>query len=118
MLFFCTFVLAFLAQSTGSVSGVVQDSSGGNVPGTNITLRHPETNLEYQTVSTESGTFSFPSLLVGNYELKVTSPGFRQAVSPVTVHAGLSTPVKMGLEPVSVPGQVTVLADGQQLITA
>src|SRR5215471_9182704 len=78
----------FFAQSTGSVSGVVQDSSGGNVPGTNITLRHLETNLEYQTVSTESGTFSFPSLLVGNYELKVTSPGFRQAVSPVTVHAG------------------------------
>jgi len=120
---FCIFVLAlfvipapaFFAQSTGSVSGVVQDSSGGNVPGTNITLRNLETNLEYPTVSTESGTFSFPSLLAGNYELKVTSPGFRPAVSAVTVHAGINTPVRMGLELAGVAGEVTAL-DGQQLI--
>src|SRR5262245_43242956 len=121
---YCILVLAwfvipvpvFFAQSTGSVTGVVQDSSGGNVPGTNITLRNLETNLEYPTVSTESGTFSFPSLLAGNYELKVTSPGFKPEVSAVSVHAGVSTPVRIGLELAGVPGQVEVLADGQQLI--
>src|SRR5215831_6286086 len=51
----CAFILAFVvmptcwvfAQSTGSVSGVVQDSTGGSVPGADITARNLETNIEY-----------------------------------------------------------------------
>ena len=49
---FCTFVFALFlmtaraafAQSTGGMSGMVQDPSGGSVPVADITVRNLETN--------------------------------------------------------------------------
>jgi hypothetical protein len=108
--------LAF-AQSTGSLSGIVQDPDSGNVPGADIIVRNLETNREYETVSSESGTFSFPSLLLGNYELTAAAQGFRPVVLPgVTVHADLIAPVKITLQLAGVVEQVTVRAEGQQVI--
>src|SRR5215831_15556574 len=108
--------LAF-AQGTGSVSGIVQDPDGDSVPGAHITTRNLETNRVYQTVSSELGTFSFPFLLIGNYEFTVSADGFRLAVTPpIAVHPSLSAPVKIRLELAGVVEQVTVRAEGQQMI--
>jgi carboxypeptidase family protein/TonB-dependent receptor-like protein len=107
------------AQSPGSLSGIVEDPSGGKVPGAGIFLRNLETNLEYKGSSSESGAFSFPSLLFGNYELKVTAPGFAPLVMPsVAVHVGLNAPVKLTLELAGVVEQVTVRADGQYVVNS
>src|SRR5262245_18270510 len=89
----CIFVLSLFviltrgafAQSTGSMSCTVQEPSGSSVPGANITATNLETNAKYGTISSEFGSFSFPSLLAGNYELKVAMPGFRRAVVPKVV---------------------------------
>src|SRR5262245_8907998 len=122
---YCTFMLALLviptrlafAQGTGSVLGIVQDPDGDSVPGAHITARNLETNRVYQTVSSELGTFSFPFLLVGNYEFTGNADGFRPAVTPpVAVHPSFSAPVKIRLELAGVVEQVTVLAEGQQMI--
>src|SRR5678815_2230110 len=106
-----------VAQSTGSLSGIVQDPSGGNVPGADITLKHLGTNREYGAVSSESGTFSFPALLFGDYELKVTAEGFRPfVILGVAVHVGLIAPVTINLELAGVAEQVTVRPEGQRVI--
>jgi hypothetical protein len=121
-----TFVAALLfilaraafAQSTGSMSGVVQDSSGSSVPAADITLRNLETNAEHRTVSSEFGNFSFPLLVAGNYELRVATPRFRPALVPqVAVHVGVSASVRVPLELESTVEQITVLADGHQAIS-
>jgi Carboxypeptidase regulatory-like domain len=122
---FFTFVLVLLvmparaafAQSAGSMSGIVQDPSGSSVPGAHITVKNLETNAEYQTVSSESGNFSFPSLVAGNYELKVAANGFRPSlVAQVAVHVGVIASVRVPLELESTAEQITVLADGHQAI--
>ena len=104
---FCTFVFALFvmpartafAQSTGSISGMVQDPSGGSVPVADITVRNLETNAEYRTVSSQFGNFSFPSLVAGNYELRVAANGFRPTLVPqVAVHVGVITSVRVPLE--------------------
>jgi hypothetical protein len=108
---------AAFAQTAGSMSGVVQDPSGSSVPGVHITVKNLETNAEYQTVSSQFGDFSFPSLVAGNYKLKVAAPGFRTALVPqVAVHVGVSASVRVPLEVESTTEQITVLADGHQTI--
>jgi hypothetical protein len=110
-------VHAALAQTTGSVSGTVQDPSGSSVPSAAITVRNLETNAEFRTVSSEFGNFRFPSLLVGNYELNVVARGFRTAVVPeLAVHVGLIATVKINMAIESIMEQVTVLGEGQQTI--
>ena len=76
-------VIAFLlpaawAQVTdaGTVLGTVADSSGAIVPGVSITLRDPESNLTYKTVTDESGEFRFLTVPAGPYELTAEKKGF------------------------------------------
>src|SRR4029450_7362619 len=60
-----------LAQSTtGSLAGVVRDSSGSVVPDATVTVRNIATGFT-QTMPTEAGgAFLFSLLPVGDYELR------------------------------------------------
>ena len=65
------------AQSqTGEIFGKVTDESGAVLPGVTITLSGPSL-LQPQTATTsETGTYQFPRLTVGTYNLKFEIPGF------------------------------------------
>lgn len=67
--------------STGTISGHVTDATGAVVPGATITLTNTATSGVRSTVSTSSGDYTFPSVLVGTYELKVEHQGFKTATS-------------------------------------
>ena len=69
-----------LAQSTGSISGQVRDSSGALIPGADVTLRNTETNLTYNALSNELGSFEFPAVQIGKYEITVKFVGFKTAM--------------------------------------
>ena len=64
---------------TGQVSGAVVDSSGGVVPGASVTIQNAGTSLTRHTTTGVEGTFAFPDLLAGTYDLTVTLEGFRPA---------------------------------------
>jgi hypothetical protein len=85
-LFASSFILvlvAFMVSSvvradvTGSIQGVVRDSSNGAVAGAKLTLTNVETNLKYEEVSSVDGAYRILALPVGNYKLSVTAGGFR-----------------------------------------
>ena len=67
-----------LAQTaTGVISGVVQDQSGGLVPGANVTATNVETGIS-QSVSTDSGgRYSVPGLIPDHYEVQAQRTGFQ-----------------------------------------
>jgi hypothetical protein len=67
--------------STGTISGHVTDSTGAVVPGATVTLTNTATSGVRTTVSTSSGDYTFPSVLIGTYELKVEHQGFKTATS-------------------------------------
>jgi hypothetical protein len=61
----------------GSVSGTVQDVSGAVLPGSRITLRNSDTQVERTAQTDASGFFTFASVPVGRYELDTTVAGFK-----------------------------------------
>ena len=72
--------LAASAQFSGSLNGTVTDSSGAIIPKATATLVNEGTKQIVVKTTSASGTFEFPSLTGGAYDLTVTAPGFRPSV--------------------------------------
>jgi len=78
------FALASWAQnSTGSLRGFVQDSTGARLAHATVVAHEHESALERQATADERGEFQLNNLLPGDYELTVRAPGFAEA------HAGV-----------------------------
>jgi Carboxypeptidase regulatory-like domain len=65
-------------QSTGTIVGVVKDSSGAVIPNTAVKATNEQTSLQWNEASDAAGRFSFPRLPVGTYRLEASHTGFRQ----------------------------------------
>ena len=59
------------AQSTGTLAGVVRDSTGAAVPGANVTVVNQQTGAGRTVVSGSDGSFSVPDLAPGAYTVTV-----------------------------------------------
>src|SRR5690242_19877989 len=68
---------AILAQSTGTIQGVVTDSSGAAVPRAAITVRNQATGEERMFTTDEAGLYAVPSLPVGRYSVAVKAAGLQ-----------------------------------------
>src|SRR5262245_22257697 len=68
------------AQSTGTITGIVQDMSGAVVPTARLTLRHEQSGIRREAETGEAGEYSFFLLPPGLYQVIVEKPGFRRAV--------------------------------------
>lgn len=64
---------------TGQISGTVLDSGGGVVPGASVTIQNAGTLLIRHATTGMEGTFVFPDLLAGTYDVKVALEGFKTA---------------------------------------
>src|SRR5437870_4949734 len=101
-----------LAQSTGSISGQVRDATGALIPGADVTARNLATNLTYNALSNELGTFEFPAVQIGNYEITVKFVGFKTTVVPsVEVNVGIKASVTIGMEVGGAAETVSVVAE-------
>ena len=49
---------------TGSITGTVQDKSGGVLPGVTVTLRNVDTNVSQVATTNDSGAYEFFTLRV------------------------------------------------------
>jgi hypothetical protein len=65
------------AQTSGKVSGVVRDKTGAVIAGATIAATNNATGVKQITKSDVQGSYSFPVLSVGQYEIEVTSDGFK-----------------------------------------
>ncbi len=80
--------LTALAQSsTGSISGLVTDQQGASMPGVDVKLTDPSTNITLATKTNDAGRFNFINVNPGTYDITFTKTGFstrrvnRQAVN-------------------------------------
>src|SRR5882762_5288493 len=64
------------ADVTGSILGVVRDSTQGVVAGAHIVATNVQTNFKKETVSAADGSFRILALPAGVYKLTVTAAGF------------------------------------------
>jgi hypothetical protein len=82
-----------LAQVTGRLSGIVQDSSGAPVGGAVAVLSLADSSIEdSSTVTSQAGIFVFPALRPTFYSLAVEAPGFaRRVVSNIKIDPAAET---------------------------
>jgi len=105
-------IWAQASAGTGSILGVVVDPSGSVVPLAEIIVRNVATNLSRSVTSNEAGRYEVVALQPGEYEIRVTKPGFATLVrSGVTVAVGSRTTVDLELTVSSTSETVTVLAN-------
>ena len=71
------FGAAFAQGSTGgSISGTVADPSGAVIPGAALSLVNTDQQTAYHGASDSQGSYTFPNLPVGRYDLTVSAAGF------------------------------------------
>src|SRR5687767_14075506 len=102
------------AQSVSSaqVSGVVRDSSGGALPGADVTLTKIDTGAVRTVIAGTDGAYVFPNLPVGPYQLKVALQGFNTYVQDGIILQVSSNPqINVTLSVGTVSEQVTVTAN-------
>ncbi len=64
---------------TGEIRGTVRDSSGGVLPGVNVTVTALNTGLKRTDVTGPEGIYVFPNLPIGKYTVVAELEGFSRA---------------------------------------
>src|SRR5712691_4298214 len=106
------------ADVTGSILGVVRDSTQGVVAGAHIVATNVQNNFKLETVSAADGSFRILALPAGDYKLTVTAPGFRTFTETgieVKVNDQLHFDVTLNVG--SVAEQVEIVANAVQVQT-
>jgi outer membrane receptor protein involved in Fe transport len=110
--------LPVCAQTFGEITGQITDASGAAAPGATVTATNIATNASRQTVSTDTGDYSFPSLPPGAYNVKVEKSGFKVSETKnVQVSVQQSVRLDMALAVGQVSESISVEASAAQLQT-
>ena len=77
------------AQVTATLSGTVEDQSGGVIPGSQVTLTNEATHDSRVEQTNGAGLYAFPSLVPGTYDIRASAKGFKaKAVTGIVLNAG------------------------------
>ena len=87
-----------VAQTMGTITGEVRDSTGGVVPGATVTVVNKATNATRTTTSNEVGLFDFPALPPGAYTVTTELAGFKTATSDLELQVQQTARVNFRLE--------------------
>src|SRR5579872_5326668 len=102
----------FAQLPTGTILGLVKDSSGAVVPGANVTVRNVENGQTRNIVTEADGSYRVPALPVGNYEVRAEKQGFRAEVqSGLTLTVSQEAVINFTLEVGTVGQTVSVTAE-------
>jgi len=100
--------LPCFAQTLGTITGEVKDSTGGVVPGATLTVVNKATNATRTTSSNEVGLFDFPALPPGLYSVQSELAGFKTVTRDVELQVQQTARVNFTLELSTVSEMTTV----------
>ena len=67
--------------TTGTLRGQVLDPAGAVVAGAQVAATNDATQVAQTSVTTSSGTYSFPNVLPGTYAVTIEAKGFKKYVT-------------------------------------
>ncbi len=106
------------AQATATIVGTVMDPSGAAIGGAMVQLKNIGTSQTQTTASDEQGRYRFPDLLIGEYEVQASQPGFQTVVHKnITLTVGSNPVVDFRLPLGQTAETVTVAAEVSQVET-
>jgi len=106
------------AQTLGTITGEVKDSSGAVVPGATVTVVNKATNATRTATSNEVGLFDVPALPPGSYTVTSELVGFKTLSRDVELQVQQTARVDFVLELGAVSEQATVVGVSPLVETA
>ncbi|MFZ0294708.1 MAG: carboxypeptidase regulatory-like domain-containing protein, partial [Candidatus Sulfotelmatobacter sp.] len=104
--------------TTARLSGIVSDPTGAVVAGATVTVQDVGTGYSQMTTSTDAGEYLFPSLPVGNYQIKVSVAGYTSYVQKgIVLSLGQAASQNVQLQVGKVEQQVIVTANPSLVTT-
>lgn len=103
LLFVLLSSMAFGQGTNATLSGTVQDVSGGVLVGATITVRNVDTGIETRATTNNAGIYNLV-LQPGNYEVHADATGFQRTNRNIRLGAGSQTNLSL---PMAVAGAVT-----------
>src|SRR5258705_4240997 len=102
---------SFAQSERGSITGVVQDTTKGAIPGVAVNVINTATNATTTVVSSESGAYSAANLPPGPYRIEASLTGCRTPrVDGIRLTAGATQRVDVILDLGAISESVTVVA--------
>ena len=109
-------VMSLFAQTFADVPGHISDGTGAVIPGAKILLTNMATNATRETVSRDSGVYTFAAVAPGVYKIRVEEPFFKISGSNnVQVQVQQTARLNFTLEVGSVTEPVEVSASALML---
>ena len=117
LLFAGSFHSLFAQEVTGTILGIVTDSSGAVVPGAKVTITNTDRNAVERTAKTsKEGEYSAPLLPIGHYSVTIETPGFKKTTqTDIILNVNDRRSVAVVLEVGSDSETVTVEANALQV---
>jgi hypothetical protein len=100
-----------------TLSGTVSDTTGALIPGVDVTATHTDTQITAGAVSNETGTYRFPSLRPGVYEVSAALPGFRTQTVQLNLGSGQQIARNFTLEVGEISETIEVSVAADELLT-
>ncbi len=111
-----TFLMA--AGERAAISGTVSDKTGAVIPGVTVRATNTATNQTMETVSNDSGFYSFPSLIIGNYKVEAELEGFQKfQQTGIKLEVGANVRLDISLQVGNLSDVVTVEANVDMVTT-
>lgn len=106
------------AGATAQISGVVKDSSGGVLPGVDVTATQTETGLKRNATTEVDGSYTILNLQPGPYRVEATLQGFRTfQQTGIVLQIGASPVINISMSIGAVAETVTVQANASLVET-
>ncbi len=105
--FFCLGLMFFLAGtslfgqatvSTGSIQGIITDSTGSVVIAAKVSITDKATGQVIKTTTNAAGVYTSGALIPGNYVVRVEAGGFKTSEIPVVVQVGTTSSANLSLQ--------------------
>jgi len=102
---------AFGQGSNGAINGTISDTSGAVIPRARITLTNTATGAEQSVISNDTGTYVFPGVIPGTYNLVITAEGFTSSkIEALKIEVNQTVTQNVSLTVGSTKQEVTVEA--------
>jgi iron complex outermembrane receptor protein len=99
------------AQSgSGTITGIVKDSSGGVIPGATVKLVNEATSVAVEATTDATGSYRFEALAPGPYRVEGSLDGFETTDRRIVLEAGQTPAIDVTLSPARFTQSVVVTA--------
>ncbi|HTM48544.1 MAG TPA: carboxypeptidase regulatory-like domain-containing protein, partial [Bryobacteraceae bacterium] len=104
-------------ESTGSIAGLTTDASGSAIAGAEITATQTETGMTRKVKSGPDGSYAFPNLPIGPYQISASHTGFKKSVNGIQLHVSEHVGHTIALQVGDVTQEILVSSEVEQVRT-